>query len=133
LSRWPLKDETMADDLDQLARRYRARAARLGELGYISPGSLVRRYTTCGKPGCRCRASPPQPHGPYYQLTRKVADKTTTRRLTSDQAARYAEWISNQRELRRTMAEMEEVSRQATELLLSKTPKPEKTPGDQPA
>ena len=127
------KDETMADDLDQLARRYRALAARLGELGYISPGSLVRRYTTCGKPGCRCQASPPQPHGPYYQLTRKIAGKTTTRRLTSDQAARYAEWISNQRELRRTVAEMEEVSRQAAELLLSKTPKPEKTPGDQPA
>jgi hypothetical protein len=91
-----------ADDLDQLARRYRALAARLGELGYISPGSLLRRYTTCGKPGCRCQASPPQPHGPYYQLTR-------------------------------TIAEMEEVSRQATELLLSPTPKPEKTPGDQPA
>jgi hypothetical protein len=86
------KDETMADDLDQLARRYRALAARLGDLGFISPGSLVRRYTYCGKPGCRCQASPPRPHGPYYQLTRKIAGKTTTRRLTSDQAARYAEW-----------------------------------------
>jgi hypothetical protein len=123
----------MADDLDQLAQRYRALAARLGQLGYISPGSLVRRYTTCGKPGCRCQAIPPQPHRPYYQLTRKIAGKTTTRRLTSDQAARYAEWISNQRELRRTVAEMEEISRQAAELLLGNTPKPQKAPGDQPA
>jgi len=46
---------------------------------------------------------------------------------------RSAEWISNQRELRRTVAEMEEISRQAAELLLTKTPEPEKTPGDQPA
>ena len=57
------KDETMADDLDQLTRRYRALAARLGDLGFISPGSLARRYTYCGKPGCRCRRPRP-PHGP---------------------------------------------------------------------
>ena len=114
------KDETMADDLDQLARRYRALAARLGGLGFISPGSLVRRYTTCGKPGCRCQGDPPRPHGPYYQLTRKIAGKTITRRLTSDQAARYAEWIANQRELRATVAEMEAISAQAAELILRK-------------
>jgi hypothetical protein len=114
------KDETMADDLDQLARHYRALAARLGDLGFISPGSLARRYTYCGKPGCRCQADPPRPHGPYYQLTRKVAGKTITRRLTSDQAARYAEWIANQRELRRLVAEMEAISGQAAELILRK-------------
>jgi len=68
-----------------------------------------------------------------YQLTRKVAGKTVTTRLTAGQAARYAEWIANQRELRRVLSEMEEISRQAVELLLDKTPKPEKTPGDQPA
>jgi hypothetical protein len=114
------KDKIMADDLDQLARRYRALAARLGGLGFISPGSLVRRYTYCGKPGCRCQASPPRPHGPYYQLTRKIAGKTITRRLNGDQAARYAEWIANQRELRRTVAEMQEISRQAGELIMGK-------------
>ena len=114
------KDETMADDLDQLARRYRALAARLGDLGFISPGSLARRYTYCGKPGCRCQADPPRPHGPYYQLTRKIAGKTITRRLTSDQAARYAEWTANQRELRATVAEMEAISAQAAELILAK-------------
>jgi len=110
----------MADDLDQLARRYRALAARLAGLGYLSPGSLVRRYTYCGKAGCRCQASPPRPHGPYYQLTRKIAGKTITRRLTGDQAARYTEWISNQRELRRTIAEMEEISQRAADVILGK-------------
>jgi hypothetical protein len=114
------KDETMADDIDQLARRYRTLAARVGDLGFISPGSLARRYTYCGKPGCRCQADPPRPHGPYYQLTRKIAGKTITRRLTSDQAARYAEWIANQRELRATIAEMQEISRQAAELIMAK-------------
>ena len=123
----------MADDLTQLRRRHQALAARLGQVGFAVPGSLTRRYTTCGKPGCRCQASPPRPHGPYYQLTRKVAGKTVTTRLTASQAARYAEWIANQRELRRLIAEMEDISRQAAELILSKPPKPGKTPGDQPA
>jgi hypothetical protein len=110
----------MADDLQQLRSGHQALAARLGQLGFAVPGSLTRRYTTCGKPGCRCQADPPCPHGPYYQLTRKVAGKTITRRLTPAQAARYAEWIANQRELRATITEMEAISGQAAELILRK-------------
>jgi hypothetical protein len=45
-----------------------------------------------------------------------------TTRLTPGQAARYAEWIANQRELRRLLAEMEQISRQAADLILSKPP-----------
>ncbi len=123
----------MPDDLPQLRRRHQALAARLGQVGFAVSGSLTRRYTRCGKPGCRCQAGPPRPHGPYHQLTRKVAGKTVTTRLTAGQAARYAEWIANQRELRRLLAEMEDISRQAAELILGKPPKPDKTPGDQPA
>ena len=123
----------MADDLPQLRRRHQTLAARLGTIGFALPGSITRRYTYCGKHGCRCQASPPRPHGPYYQLTRKVAGKTVTTRLTEGQAARYAEWIANQRELRRVLSEMEDISRQAAELILGKAPEPDKTPGDRPA
>ena len=122
----------MAENLPQLRRRHQALAARLGQVGFAVTGSLTRRYTTCGNPRCHCQADPPQLHGPYYQLTRKVADWTVTTRLTADQAARYAEWIANQRELRRLITEMEAISRQATELIL-KTRKQPKAPGDQPA
>ena len=45
-----------------------------------------------------------------------------TTRLTAGQAARYAEWIANQRELRRLIAEMEDISRQAAGLILGKPP-----------
>ena len=68
-------------------------------------------------------------HGPYYQVTRKVAGKTVTTRLT----AGYAEWIANQRELRRLIAEMENISRQAAGLILSESPETGKIPGDRPA
>lgn len=108
----------MADDLARLRRRYQALAVRVAKVGFICPGSLVLRSTYCGKPGCRCQADPPQPHGPYHQWTHKVGGKTVTKRLSAAEATRYAEWIDNKRELRRLLEEMEELSRQAGELIL---------------
>ena len=40
-----------------------------------------------------------------------MGGKTVTTRLAAGQAARYAEWIANQRELRRLIAAMEQISR----------------------
>ena len=51
----------MAENLPQLRRRHHALAARIGQIGFALSGSLVRRYTTCGKPGCHCQADPPRP------------------------------------------------------------------------
>ena len=70
-------------------RRYRELAAQLADIGFISSGSLTRRYTRCSTPGCRCHADPPQPHGPYYQWTTKIDGKTITRRLTKAEAELY--------------------------------------------
>jgi hypothetical protein len=33
-------------------------------LGDMRPGSLSTQYNVCGKLGCRCKADPPQKHGP---------------------------------------------------------------------
>lgn len=105
--------------LTRYEQRYRELAGQLGRIGLISPGSLTRRYTLCGKPGCRCQADPPEPHGPYWQWTRKVAGKTVTRRLTGAEARLYAEWIANERKLRKSIAQMEQISRRAIEILLT--------------
>jgi hypothetical protein len=63
--------------------------ARLADLAFALPGTVADRLTRCGYPGCRCRADPPQPHGPYHQWTRKKNGKTATRILTDDQLADY--------------------------------------------
>jgi hypothetical protein len=44
----------------------------------LQPGLLTPQYNVCGSPGCRCKADPPQKHGPYYQLsfTRKGRSRT---------------------------------------------------------
>jgi hypothetical protein len=84
--------------------------ARLAGTGFALPGTLPDRLTRCGYPGCRCRADPPQPHGPYHQRTRKKNGRTSTRILSDDQLADYAPWFDNHKRLRELIAELEETS-----------------------
>ena len=115
----------MASRLERYEHTYRSLTAELAELGFISPGSVVLRETTCGKPGCRCQADPPRRHGPYYQWSRAIAGKTVSRRLTQAEAELYRKWIANRRQLERIVAEMEQVSAAAGEILLRQTVAPD--------
>lgn len=108
----------MTTRLEAYERRYQALAAQLAEVGFISPGSLVARETSCGKPGCRCQADPPRRHGPYYQWSRAVAGKTVSRRLNEPEADLYRQWIANRRHLEHIVTEMETLSAAAGEILL---------------
>jgi hypothetical protein len=113
-------------ELARLRREYRALQDQIRRLGFIAPGSVLERYTVCGTPGCRCHANPPTRHGPYFQYTRKVDGKTLTRRLTPEQADRYREWIANRRRLDQLTEQMDQLSRQAAELLLTQPAAPQR-------
>jgi uncharacterized protein DUF6788 len=95
-------------------RRQQARAAaiatEIAALGFALPGTLTDRPMRCGHPRCRCRADPPQLHGPYHQWTRKKDGKTITRFLSDDQLADYQPWFDNHRRLRELIAELEALS-----------------------
>jgi hypothetical protein len=109
--------EVNTAELARVDNRYRELKDRLQNLGFVIAGSLTERWTTCGKANCRCTADPPQRHGPYIEYTRKVAGKTTGRRLSPAQAERYREWIANRRTLDDITAEMDDLSHQAARLL----------------
>lgn len=111
----------MSRRLEGYERTYRVLLAELAQIGFISPGSVVNRYTSCGKPGCRCQGDPPQRHGPYYQWSRAVAGKTVSRRLNEREAELYRAWIANRRRLEQIIAQMERTSAAAGELLLRQT------------
>lgn len=96
-------------------RRYEALKRQIADLPPIRRGSVVRRFMPCGKPACRCQASPPRLHGPYYQWTRKVQGKTVTTRLDRNQAKLLREWIQNGRRLDRLVRQMEQVCLRITE------------------
>jgi hypothetical protein len=116
-----------AKDSGQLAeyeRRYRELAGQLANVGLIYSGSIARRYTRCGTPGCKCHADPPQLHGPYYQWTAKENGKTVTRRLSPAEAELYKEWIDNDRQLRRILQQMRQLAVKAAQLKLEQASKP---------
>jgi len=108
----------VATRLERYQRQHQRLADQIAAIGFISSGSVVRRHTRCGKPGCRCGADPPKLHGPYWQWTRKVAGKTVTRRLSEREAELYTEWIANGRRLADIVAQMEKISAEAAETLL---------------
>lgn len=112
----------MPSRLERYERTYRALAdelaAELATIGFISSGSVVSRYTSCGKPGCRCQADPPQRHGPYYQWSRAIAGKTVSRRLNETEADLYRDWIANRKRLDAIITAMDKISADAGEILL---------------
>ena len=62
------RSTTMATEAQLTDRIQRIKAALLA-LGDLRPGALSEQYNTCRTPGCRCKADPPQRHGPYHQLS----------------------------------------------------------------
>lgn len=72
---------------------------KLARIGYISRGSvLARSAATSGRSG--------------YQWTRKVAGKTISVSLSQEQFKAMKQAVSNQRELQKTIEQMEKISRQ---------------------
>jgi len=106
-------------ELTRLRHGYRALQDQIRGLGFVAPGSVIERHTVCGTPGCRCHGDPATRHGPYYQYSRKLDGKTLTRRLDAEQADLHREWIANRRRLDELTDQMDQLSRQATELLLA--------------
>lgn len=68
----------MSRRIQSLERQIEKIKRELAQLGDLRPGSLSKQYNVCGNPNCKCKATPPKKHGPYYQLssTRKGKSRT---------------------------------------------------------
>ena len=112
---------SVSERLAKLEQRHREFVAQISDVGIIAAGSVTRRYTRCTSVGCRCRADPPTPHGPYWQWSAKVNGKTVTRRLNAREAQLYQEWIGNDRRIRSLLAQIRTVDAKAAELILNES------------
>jgi hypothetical protein len=131
-----MEDSTsrMAEANQPPERRLRELLEQLTELGFCLPGSLSTRKLRCGNPRCRCRADPPQLHGPYTYWTRKVAGRTVAQLLSPEQAERYRPWIENDRRLRQLVSELEALATKTAQTAEGWAPKPRpKAPGRRPS
>jgi len=84
---------------EALQRRYQHLCSSLAHTGYISQGSVLDRSTL-------------HPPRSGYQWTRKLARKTITVALSPEQFHSLRTAIENRRQLQKTIAQMEKLSRQ---------------------
>jgi hypothetical protein len=91
------------------ARQIANELAKLARTADVLPGSITQRLTRCGRPGCACQQDPPRRHGPYWQWTRKVANKTISKYLDKHQADECRRWIDNDRRIRELVAQLEQI------------------------
>jgi hypothetical protein len=85
--------------LDSRQREYHCLRNNLAQIGYISQGSVLDRSAL-------------RPARSGYQWTRKLAGKTITVALSPEQFQSLRQAIENGRKLRRTVRQMEKLSRQ---------------------
>jgi hypothetical protein len=98
--------------------KYEAVKEEIRVLGWARPGSVTRRYVTCGNPSCRCAATPPELHGPYYQWSHKIRGTTRSLRLSEAQARQCREWAANYKRLRKLVRRLEALALQETDRVL---------------
>lgn len=72
----------------------------LVQVGALRPGTLSEQYNVCGTPGCRCKASPPEKHGPYYQLSYTRKGKSRTRFVRRENLPEVKKLMRNYARLR---------------------------------
>ena len=99
---------------DEAARAAEELAA-IVRSGKLLPGSLSFRATRCGRANCACHADPPRRHGPYWQWTRKVAQKTVSRWLSPELAGRYETWADNDHRAHELLVRLEQLGVAALE------------------
>jgi uncharacterized protein DUF6788 len=68
-------------------------------LGDLRPGKLSQQYNVCGKADCRCKADPPQKHGPYYQVSFTRSGKSSTQFVRKEDLAAVRQQLRNYQRL----------------------------------
>jgi hypothetical protein len=95
----------MSRRIQTLERRIERIRREFATLGDLRPGSLSEQYNVCGVQRCRCKASPPQKHGPYYQLSFTRKGKSSSRFVRRDELAAVQRQLENYARLRQLVEE----------------------------
>ncbi len=91
----------MADRIPILERKIERIKRELDALGDLRPGTLSKQYNVCGVAGCRCKASPPKKHGPYYQISFTRKGRSGSRFVRRKELATVKRQLKNYTRLRK--------------------------------
>jgi len=105
------RERALERKIDRIKRELQA-------LGDLRPGSLSEQYNVCGVPGCRCKATPPQKHGPYYQLSFTRKGRSTSRFVRREEIRTVRRQLNNHGKLRALIDEWIEAGMELSTLRL---------------
>jgi len=90
----------------------------LVQLDSLRFGSLSKQYNVCSTPGCRCKASPPERHGPYYQISYTRKSISSTRSVKREDLAEVKKQIRNYARLKELVERWVDLATKLSELQL---------------
>jgi|SRR3990172_7868527 len=112
----------MKQRIDALRTQIQGIKRDLAQLDVLRPGSLTRQFNVCGSPGCRCKASPPQKHGPYYHLSYTRNGKGGTRSIPKADVAAIRAALANYARLKRLVDRWIDLATELSDLELTLRP-----------
>jgi hypothetical protein len=107
------REATLERQIDKLKRD-------LVALGDLRPGSLSTQYNVCGTPGCRCKATPPEKHGPYYQVSYTRKGKSSTKFVKQKDLPAVRTQLKNHERMKLLMDRWIDLATELSTLRLSK-------------
>ena len=117
------KLERRCNVTDGKIRALEAEIAKIkGELAAIRdlhPGTLSEQYNVCGNPRCRCKADPPQKHGPYYQISFTRKGRSRSKFVKKHHLAAVRKQLKNYARLRSLVDRWVDLSIELCELRLA--------------
>ena len=92
----------------------------LAGLGDLRPGSLSTQFNVCGSPNCKCKAEPPQKHGPYFQVSFTRKGKGSTKFVKEDDLPAIREQLKNYERMKELIDKWIELSMELSNLRLTR-------------
>ena len=109
---------SMAVSQESLEKRIQKIKHQISELGDLRPGALSQQYNICGNPNCRCKATPPIKHGPYYQISFTRHGKSSSQFVREEDLHEVQQQLENYRQLRQLVDEWITLSTELSSLRL---------------
>lgn len=109
--------------IQSLERQIEVVKRQVAALGDLQPGSLSEQYSVCGKPNCRCVGSPPQKHGPYYQLSFSRKGKSSSRFVRREDLVAVRRQVRNYTRLRELVDRWIDLATELANLRVAETRK----------
>jgi hypothetical protein len=108
-----ISSKKLATLIRQDAHRFQSLKNEVLQLDYFCKGTVLKRMMKCGNPKCACHRDAAHRHGPYFECTYKVHNKTVNLKLYPEVAPLYRTATRQHRKLKSLLTRLERQSRVA--------------------